>query len=178
MAMIRALPRLWLFTDERQGDALWRALDRLPAGAGIVFRHRSLPAKERRVLFARVRAIASRRRLVLLLAGTAAEAHAWRADGVHGREQRGHRGLISTRAVHGVSDLAAARRARVSLVFVSPVWRTRSHPDAPILGLVRFALLAQRSHMPAVALGGVTRLRSRALPPVAHGWAAIDAWSA
>ena len=48
------LPRLWLMTDERQGDGLLAALARLPAGAGIVFRHYSLPEAARRALFDRV----------------------------------------------------------------------------------------------------------------------------
>ena len=29
------LPRVWLMTDERQGDGLWGALERLPRGAGM-----------------------------------------------------------------------------------------------------------------------------------------------
>src|SRR3569623_1397251 len=62
------LPRLWLMTDERQGEALWAALEKLPRGAGIVFRHYGLPAKERRRLFARVHAIARTKRLLLLAA--------------------------------------------------------------------------------------------------------------
>ena len=44
----KRLPRLWMMTDERQGDALWSALERLPRGAGVVFRHYSLPAAARR----------------------------------------------------------------------------------------------------------------------------------
>src|SRR5262245_49532125 len=43
-------PRDWLMTDERLGDRLWDAVDRLPAGAGIVFRHYRLSAAERMVL--------------------------------------------------------------------------------------------------------------------------------
>src|SRR3546814_3022387 len=40
------LPHLWMMTDERQGETLWRALYRLPRGAGVVFRHHSLPPRE------------------------------------------------------------------------------------------------------------------------------------
>jgi thiamine-phosphate pyrophosphorylase len=56
-------------TDERQGEALWTALDRLPRGAGVVFRHYSLPCAERRALFRRVHNMCARRRLMLVLAG-------------------------------------------------------------------------------------------------------------
>src|SRR3546814_7971642 len=45
-------------------------------------------AAERRALFDRVARMARRRRLVLMLGGTAAQARAWRADGWHGRDRR------------------------------------------------------------------------------------------
>jgi len=78
------LPRLWLMTDERQGDGLLPAVARLPAGAGIVFRHYSLAEVARRDLFDRVKAAAPG---LVLLAGPAAEARAWGADGSHGPHQ-------------------------------------------------------------------------------------------
>src|SRR3546814_5561138 len=61
----RPLPRLWLMTDERVDDeTLLTAIRRLPQGSGIIFRHYTLPTNKRRLLFARVRPIAQRRRLV------------------------------------------------------------------------------------------------------------------
>ena len=51
MPRCHPVPRLWLMTDERQGETLWRALERLPERSGVVFRHYSLPAKERHRLF-------------------------------------------------------------------------------------------------------------------------------
>jgi hypothetical protein len=83
------LPRLWLMTDERQGETLWTALERLPAGAGLVFRHYGLPAKERQRLFLRVKRIAKRKRLVLVGSDIP-----WRADGIHnGRSHAQRPGL-------------------------------------------------------------------------------------
>ena len=36
----RPWPRAWLMTDERMGERLWEAIDRLPVKhSGIVFRH-------------------------------------------------------------------------------------------------------------------------------------------
>ena len=81
----QTLPRLWLMTDERLGEGLLSAVERLPRGAGIVFRHYSLPEPERRALFNRVRATARRQRLLLLLAGPDWQARTWGADGSHGR---------------------------------------------------------------------------------------------
>jgi thiamine-phosphate pyrophosphorylase len=167
------LPRLWLMTDERQGDRLADAVERLPEDGGIVFRHYSLPEVARRNLFDAVRAAHPG---LLLLAGPAALAESWGADGSHGRGPG--RGLRSA-PVHDYAGLRAAERDGAALVFLSPVYATRSHPEAKALGLARFAWLARRTPLPAIALGGMNRRRGRRLASFgAYGWAGIDAWSA
>jgi len=173
-----ALPTLWLMTDERLGDALWTALARLPRGAGIVFRHHATPAAERRAVFDAVRAIARRRGLLLLLAGSPRQAIGWRADGAHGRSPHQHaaRRLVRSAPVHDAREAWRACRADGDAVFVSPVFATRSHPGARTLGRFGFARLAQLAAAPAMALGGMTRAKARRLAPLgAAGWAAIDA---
>lgn len=168
------LPSLWLMTDERMGERLWRALDRLPAGSGVIFRHYALPLAERRALFARVSRVARRRRLVLLRAG---------ADRL-GRGEAGTHGIGGrhgphTRAAHSRREAIAAIRAGADAVFVSPVFATRSHPGARALGRVRFGLLVQGLDVPIVALGGMDARRAAGLWRIGiYGWAAIDAWSA
>lgn len=175
----RTLPRLWLMTDERiADDALLAAVERMPAGAGIVFRHYGLPPKARRALFEQVRMRARRGRLVLLLAGPPAQAVAWKADGWHGRKCGPRvRQMLHTASAHSASELRAAERAGADGMFLSPVYSTRSHPRATALGHVRFGLLALRSPRPVIALGGMTPKRADALPVNGiHGWAAIDYW--
>jgi thiamine-phosphate pyrophosphorylase len=192
MARRQPLPRLWLMTDERIGDALWPALERLPRGGGVVFRHYATPARERRRLFEMVRAIARRRRLVLVLAGSARQAIGWRADGVHGRSPhvRHPRSLLKTAPAHGPREIRAAMQARADLVFLSPVFPTRSHPGQRTLGPLRFGLAVPRrrpgpsscrfprGNGTIIALGGMTPHRFRRLRALgAYGWAAIDALS-
>jgi len=174
------LPTLWLMTDERQGEALWRALERLPRGAGVVFRHHSTALRERKGLFARVRKVARRNRLVLVLAGPASLAAAWKADGVHGRgrDRRPTRRLIRTAPVHDMIELRAAERAGADLLFLSPVFATRSHPGERTLGPVGFGRLARAARRRVVALGGMTERHARRLAKLGcDGWAAIDALS-
>jgi thiamine-phosphate pyrophosphorylase len=168
MAHRHPLPRLWLFTDERQGDALWPALERLPSGGGVVFRHYSLPSAERRTLFGQVREVARTRGLTLLAAGAPLPG----AYGTHGRPGRG----INSRSAHSLRELKAAERAGADLIFLSPVFATRSHPDAHPLGPHRFALIAHQARVPVIALGGMNEERARNLGG-AYGWAGIDAWS-
>jgi thiamine-phosphate pyrophosphorylase len=170
------VPNLWLMTDERQGEALWTALAALPRGSGIVFRHYHTESAARRRLFDRVRRIARARRLVLVLAGSARLATAWRADGVHGSGiTRAPRPLIRTAPAHDPREVRAAQRAGADRVFVSPVFATRSHPGAPALGAIRFGRMVQ-GVTGMIALGGLDARRARRLRALgSSGWAAIDA---
>jgi thiamine-phosphate pyrophosphorylase len=172
----QTLPRAWLVTDERQGDKLLPAVERLPFGSGILFRHYSLDCPTRRALFLQIRAIARRRGHLLLLSGSAAQARGWGADGWHGMG-RG-RGLHST-SVHNLLELRSAERAGASILFVSPVYPTRSHPGAATLGRGGLARLAHRTDLPIIALGGLDREKApRLMASGAYGWAAVDAWVA
>ena len=164
-------PRLWLMTDERMGDALWDALERLPPGGGVVFRHYGLPPAERRALFARVLKVARRRRLVVIRAGN----QPMRGEaGVHGGRGRG----LRTAPAHDRCEAMAAIRGGADALFVSPAFPTRSHPDGRALGRARFGLLVRRLGVPVIALGGMDARRARSLRPFGiHGWAAIDAWT-
>lgn len=164
-------------TDERQGAALWRALARLPRGSGVVVRHYGVDERERLALIARVRRIARRRGLVLIVAGPERLALRIGADGFHERSAHiGDPRLLRTVAAHDAAEIEIARRARADLVFVSPVFATRSHPGARAIGRVRFGLLARRAAMPAIALGGMTAKRARSVSRLgAYGWAAIGA---
>jgi thiamine-phosphate pyrophosphorylase len=163
------LPRRWLMTDERQGEGLFAAIDRLPAGAGIVFRHYSLAHDERRGLFERVHQHAQGRGLMLVVAGSAVGT----ADGTHNRAGTGLRIL----SAHNLREIRRAERRGADLIFLSPVFATRSHPGRRPLGARRFTRLARQTGLPVIALGGLDETRFRRLRG-AYGWAGIDAWSA
>lgn len=165
----RDFPRRWLMTDPRLGDALWDTLATLPKGSGVILRHYELPIAERRALFAKVRRIARRRGLTLIVAGQHRLGHA----SSHGR----HRGAL-TAPVHSRREAITAIRNGARLLFVSPVHPTRSHPGALMLGPVRLGLLIRGLDAFVVALGGMDERRWRALRPLGvYGWAGIDAWA-
>lgn len=169
-------PYLWMMTDERQGDALFTAVARMPRGAGVIFRHHATPAAKRRALFDRLRALCRRRGLMLLLAGDEAAARRWGADGSHHRFPG--RPRIGTAPVHDLRELRAAERSGAALILLSPVYPTRSHPGAVALGAMRFAAIVKATRKPVLALGGMDRKRgASAIRLGAYGWAAIDAWA-
>lgn len=160
-------PVLWLFTDAARLPDPLPGIRRLPHGlAGVVLRDDHLPA--RLVLGRRIAAICRRRRLALTVAGSwrlAATLHA----GLHLRGGRWPAGAprhlpAMTSSAHGIADLHRARRAGVTLAFLSPAFATASHPGAPGLGPVRWGLMARRVGG-AGALGGVNGQSVRRLPP-------------
>lgn len=162
-------------TDERMGESLWSALERLPRGSGVVFRHYGLARGNRMALLARVERVADRRRLTLVIAG---EAPSRIGHGVHGRRKRRRSSDLLTLAAHDRRELVAAVRTGADAVFVSPVFATRSHPGARALGSIRLGLMIQAMPIPVIALGGMSKRRAKRLSTMRiHGWAAIDAWA-
>jgi thiamine-phosphate pyrophosphorylase len=168
-------PRDWLMTDERMGERLWDAIGRVPAGTGgIVFRHYVLAPSERLELGGRVAALARERKLVLAVGRDSALAEQLGAQLGHNPSKPSE--LPISLAVHDEREACAAKEAGADLVFVSPVFATRSHPGRTALGAEEAAKLAQVAGCPAIALGGMTFGRFWELGPAFHGWAGIDAW--
>ena len=166
----QTLPTIWLFTDQRMGEALWPAIERVPRGGGVVLRHH----RSEQAFGERVAARCAARGLMLAVAGDIALAQAVGAAMVHNPVGTADRLLIS-RSVHDMAEAEAAHNA--DLVFVSPIFATESHPHGEVLGLDGAMALARRAGMPAVALGGMDRKRGDAAMAVGfHGWAGIGAF--
>jgi thiamine-phosphate pyrophosphorylase len=169
-------PRIWLMTDERMGDRLWQAIARLPRGAGIVFRHYSLPFEEREELARRISLGAQLGGFTLAVAGDAEMAKRVGAELVH--KPRGFTaGLPFSLPVHSLDEAESARTEGSALVFVSPVFATRSHPGQVPLGVEVAGRIARAAGTQAIALGGMNAQNFAALQGEGfHGWAGIDAW--
>lgn len=178
----RLLPALWLFSDPVRLPDPCAAVAGLPRGAGVVARGLA-PA-----VLGRLRGVARRRGLLLVVAGDGRAALAARA-GLHLPERRTVRGLLPflsarraarpgaplTMAAHGgAAGAARIRRLRPELVFLSPLFPTASHPGAPALGPLRWQAAARRLGGVAVAaLGGIAVRTLRRVPRRAAGVAAI-----
>jgi thiamine-phosphate pyrophosphorylase len=176
----KALPLLWLLSDERNDAVLEQALARLPRGSGFVFRHYHLNETERRMRFLQLAAIARGFDHCLILSGNRWEdAVTWGSDGLYAAPSAisGVRpsGLLWLATAHGARDIAAANRRGADGLFLSPVYPTRSHPGAKTLGAEGFRRLASGSKTPVIALGGMDAGRASELGW--PRWAAIDGLS-
>lgn len=168
------LPELWLITDARIDDRLDDAIARLPRGSSVILRHYHLSPAARRARYRQLAALARRRGHRMILAGTVAESRRWGAEGAYGSPARLAAGQATLRlvTVHSLRELGVAHRMRADAVLLSPVFATRTHPGADTLGPLRFRLLARRSRVPVIALGGMNARRAHVVG--ARRWAAIE----
>lgn len=166
------LPAIWLVSDARNDAGLETALKRLPRGSGFIYRHYHLPTKERRARFKALARIAWACGHVTVLAGTAAEARRWGANGCYGGP-RSNGGRLHLATAHSLRELRRVQRA--DAVLLSAVFATSSHPRGKPLGPLRFRMLAAHSPVPVIALGGIEWKRARQLG--GYAWAAVDGLS-
>ncbi|KAA5604730.1 thiamine phosphate synthase [Roseospira marina] len=188
-----ALPRAWLVSDPVRLPDPGPMLARMPRGAALLWRpyglDRAGAERQGRVL----RRLTRRLGVRLLVAGDARRAVVLGADGLHLPEGLARHGILAPLllwhragrprwlcvAAHGPRALARARALGADVAVLSPVFPTASHPGAPVLGPVRFARLAARAGLPLVALGGITAVTARRLPPgCVVGLAAVSGWAA
>ncbi len=174
-----AIPRLWLFSDERNDQRLEQAIARLPKGSGIIFRHYHLENEAREERLAAIVRQARRNRHTVLIAGPPPMARRNDAAGVHGRQWSPARvtGLVHSAPVHNIREVREANMKRVQLFFLSPVHATRSHPGQRPTSRLHIVRLARLCRGPVVLLGGMNAARFRYFAKQAHGWGAIDALS-
>jgi thiamine-phosphate pyrophosphorylase len=178
MAHDQTLPRLWLISDQRNDAALEDALRRLPQGSGFIYRHYHLGPQERIARFMALAPIARAREIAVILADSALTAEEWGADGIYGAPRALYPrrdGLLRLASAHSLKEIGEANRIGADGVLLSPVFPTRSHPDARPLGPTRFRLLARRASMPVIALGGMDQRGADRLGW--DRWAAIDGLS-
>lgn len=162
--------------DERLPDPV-KAARALPKGSLVIVRSRD--AKRRHTLGEILQA--QTHGLILLAADDpvlADRLHGLHLPEVRARDAAHWRALrpawVITVAAHSPRGLHAPY---ADAALLSPVFATKSHPQAKILTAVRARLMAQRALLPILALGGVTA-RNAALLPGFSGIAAIESLGA
>ena len=166
----RILPPLILMTDVLRLAEPAAAVSALPAGSAVILRHYGAP--DRGTLARRLVALCRRVRVRLLIAADARLAAEVGADGLHLPEALARRGAgpwrrrpdwIVTAAAHSPAALRRAAAAGADAALLAPVFPTSSHPEAPAIGLSRFAAWCRESPLPVYALGGVSGAAARRL---------------
>lgn len=180
-----ALPRLWLVTDPVRLPDPVAAAERLPRGAGVIYR--AFGAPDALAAAKVLRGVARRRGLVLLIGADEGLALAARADGVHLPERlcgrasairARHPAWIVTCAAHSRPALHRAERAGCDAALLSPIFPSRSASAGRPLGQTRLAQLVRQADVPVIALGGVNNETAPGLVRAgAYGLAAVEGLS-
>lgn len=158
------------FTDPARTPDPEAVAERLPRGSAVVYR--AFGEADALIRARRLRAIAARRGLVLLVGADARLAAAARAHGTHlperlahraERLKRAHPGWIVTAAAHSLPAARRAARAGADAVVVSPVFPSNSPSAGRPLGPRRLAVIARNVPAPVYGLGGVRHENAPAL---------------
>jgi thiamine-phosphate pyrophosphorylase len=181
----RILPNLLFFTDPARVPDPEAVAQRLPAGAGIVFR--AFGASDAVEQGRRLRAIANERGLLLLVGAHAALAEGIGADGLHMPERLAadiprlraeHTRYLITVAAHDLNAVKAAEKAGADAVVVSPVFASNSPSAGEPLGIESLKALVAATSLPVYALGGVrARTVTQLIGSGIVGMAAVEALS-
>ena len=85
--------------------------------------------------------------------------------------------LPVSRSAHSIEEARRACQSGASLIFLSPIYRTRSHPDRAPLPRESARQIIAACEVPVIALGGMNRTRFDEIESDGYyGWAGIDAW--
>ena len=174
----KPLPALLYFTDPIRTPYPEAIAARLPKGSAIVYRGFGAPDAQGTAL--RLKAIARRRGLTLLIGADEALAARVGADGVHlperlasraARIRSKHPDWLITAAAHS----SRAARARVDAVVVSAIFPSASPSAGKPLGPLRLAQIVRLARSPVYALGGINHTTAaRLLATGAVGIAGVE----
>ena len=168
------------FTDAAADASPERVARNMARGGAVILRDYRAP--DRAALARRLKTICATGGLYLLVGADIALARRVGADGVHFPGWTSvlspppH--MITSAACHSARDLERAAARGVDCCFLSPVFRTKSHPGAKTLGPGKFRQMAADAATPVLALGGVDEKNAQSLKGAGvAGFGAIRAFT-
>ncbi len=154
------LPTLFALTDPKRTPDPIALAQTLPHGAGLIYRH--FGASSRYKTAKTLARICRRRHLVFLIGNDPSLAATCKADGVHWSEATmsnarrwRRRFALMTAAAHSRKAVQLAADTRLDAALYSTVFASNSPSSGQPIGILRFRCIAQASHIPVYALGGV-----------------------
>lgn len=179
------LPPLLFFTDPDRVPRPETVVERLPRGAGVIYRaFGAVDAVERG---RRLREIVEAKGLMLLVGAHPGLAEGVGAHGLHMPERLAaeiprlraeHPRWLITAAAHDLAAVAAAERAGADAIVVSPVFPSHSPSAGAPLGIDGLKRCVQATSRPVYALGGVRASTVEGLIGTGVvGFAAVEAFA-
>lgn len=169
-------PKLTLITDSQRlpRDRFFEVVEQALKGGvdAVLVREKQMDSGKLLAFASRLRDLTRQYNAKLIIHTQADIAKAIGADGVHvasdaldeiphirnwlEKEGLENDAMTISASCHNEIELGFAYRFGADYAFLSPLFPTASHPDAPHLGVEKFRQFAAEVPMPVVALGGIT----------------------
>ncbi len=160
------------------------AIENLPKNSIVIFREYNLDQPKKQVLALKIKKICKKLGHKLIIGKDFNLAKKIKADGVHFSDNSTNSWLqinkkmpnfVKTLACHSLKSVIKAKKSKVSALFFSPVFYTKSHKNAKIMGLRNLAKSVGKSKKPVFALGGINQKNISSIQKVkSNGVAGID----
>lgn len=162
----KALPKLFFFTDRKQFLDIFAVIKSMPDDkAAIIIREYDLSRLERMEFARKIIKIAKEKSLLVLIGKDLKMAQNLKADGVHFSDHdcyltkyqkfKTKKNFIFTCSIHSARSLKKAQNSLFDVVFYSPIFATKTHPNQKPAGVFSLAKIALKSKIPLYALGGI-----------------------
>ncbi|MFT6077795.1 MAG: thiamine-phosphate pyrophosphorylase [Myxococcota bacterium] len=163
---VKNLPQMFFFTDRKRIENIFEVVEYLPKNTAIIIREYDLEYSDRLEFSQKIAAIAKQNKQIVLVGKSWKLARQIRADGVHFSDLDSNiflpqncKKMILSFSCHHPKSLIRAKKLNADLVFFSPVFATKSHPNKKPVGIFALRNFAKRtslkSNIPTFALGGI-----------------------
>ena len=191
--LAKKLPLNFIFSDRKRITDLNLLINDLPEKfsrrSAIIIREYDLVSKKRQEFIAKIEALLRKKNIRLMIAKDVGLCEEVKSSGFHFSDfdkmpiillkKIAAKKIISL-AVHNLVSLKKANRKPlnlyVDLIFISPVFSTKSHPNSKNLGLRNLTKFSLQNKKPLYALGGIGANNINSLIKIKNlsGFAGID----
>lgn len=161
-SLVKKLPKMFFFTDRNRFDDIFLVVENLPKNSAIIIREYDLNYSQRLEFANKISVIAKHKSLKVWVGKDLKLAKEIEADGVHFSDREGFvrpnnlgKNLLVSYACHSNKSVYQAQKYGYDLIFYSPIFPTKSHPNQKTIGSLELRNLAKRTPTPIYALGGI-----------------------
>ena len=158
---------IWIFLDSDRIIDYEKFINLIPSNKkiGIVFRCKDI--KKRYVNARKLLRLCKKKKFTFLVSSSYIIAKSIGADGVHYPNKynycRKDSKILMTSSYHGYNDIKRIKQLFVSLVFISPIFSTKSDINKKATGLIKISFLANYLKYQYSVLGGVNDYNIKSL---------------
>jgi len=150
---------LWIFLDSDRIDSYEKFINSIPSSrkVGIIFRSKQI--KQKYHYAKKILKVCRKKKFTFLISSSYIIAKSIGADGVHYPYQfnycRKDKRLINTCSYHGLNDIKRIKQLSAQLVFISPIFSSKSDINKKERGIIKISFLANSLKYQYSVLGGV-----------------------